>query len=130
MAMDSINGLNPVMEALRRQLAERSAKLDKASKTAPGTRSNRSDRARSTSTPELRQRVTGRLRALDPDDPQWEQKAGKLFLESVLLAEFGDQLLEDPGFATLIDEVNYTLQSQPEIRSHFSMMIRQLATTV
>ena len=49
--------------------------------------------------------VARRVRALDPADPDRPRKAVRIFLESVLLAQFGERLVNDAGFHQLVDDV-------------------------
>lgn len=56
-----------------------------------------------------------RLRAIAADDPQREQKALRVFLESVLLAELGSELVSDPAFGAMVDHVVRQLQADPEL---------------
>ena len=56
--------------------------------------------------------VARRVRAIAPDDPGRRRKAFRVFLESVLLAELGeDQLINDPGFYRLVDDVHLQMEA-------------------
>lgn len=46
-----------------------------------------------------------RMLAIAPDDPHRRQKAVRLFLQGELVREFGDGLLNDPQFSTMLDAV-------------------------
>jgi len=50
-----------------------------------------------------------------PRRPQREHKAFKIFLESVLIAELGDALANDPAFYTMVDAVQQQMESDPEL---------------
>lgn len=56
-----------------------------------------------------------RIRGIQPDDPQKSQKAIRIFLESMLLAELGPNLVADPEFARMVDHVQRQLESNPEL---------------
>lgn len=56
-----------------------------------------------------------RIRGIQPDDPQKNQKAIRIFLESVLLAELGPALSSDPEFARMVDHVQQQLDGVPEL---------------
>jgi hypothetical protein len=43
--------------------------------------------------------------AIAPDDPHRRQKAVRLFLQGELVRKFGDGLLNDPQFSTMLDAV-------------------------
>jgi hypothetical protein len=46
-----------------------------------------------------------RMQAIAPDDPDRRQKAVRLFLQAEMVREFGDALLNDPQFGTMLDAV-------------------------
>ena len=65
-----------------------------------------------------------RVLEIDPHDTQRERKAFRVFLESVLLAEFGPRLMNDAGFHQLVDEVQQQMELDPEL----SVSIYEAAT--
>jgi hypothetical protein len=56
-----------------------------------------------------------RVRAIDPDDPGRHRKAFRVFLESVLLAEFGGELINDAGFHQLVEEVHLQMETDADL---------------
>jgi len=61
----------------------------------------------------LRARIVERLEALPRDD---EARAARIFVESVLVWEFGEALLEDPGFALLVEQVDERIAADKALR--------------
>ena len=59
--------------------------------------------------------VAQRVQAIDIDDPRRRRKAFRIFLESILLNELGEDLVNDPGFHTLVDNVQQTMERNPEL---------------
>lgn len=59
--------------------------------------------------------VARRVQALDPADPDRPRKAFRVFLESVLLAEFGSDLINDAGFHRLVEDVHAEMAADPEL---------------
>ena len=45
------------------------------------------------------------MQGIAPDDPHRRQKAVRLFLQAELVREFGDGMLNDPQFGTMLDAV-------------------------
>jgi hypothetical protein len=123
--MDPINRLNRMVETLRQQMAESAKRLD-TSKTPSGeTRSqNRSGRL---SLDELRRRIYDRVQAIEPDTPDRGRRARRIFLESVLAWEFGDELLLDSQLDRLIDNLQQTFESDPEIDAQFRDLMANLS---
>lgn len=59
--------------------------------------------------------VARQVRALDPADPDRPRKAVRIFLESVLLAQFGARLVNDAGFHRLVDDVQREMAADPAL---------------
>jgi len=70
--------------------------------------------------------ISRRVRSIDPDDPQRARKAFRVFLESVLLSELGDGLINDPGFYQMVDHV----QNQMEADPHLAHAIQEAAAVL
>jgi hypothetical protein len=66
-------------------------------------------------TPDLAAVVAQRIRSIEPDEPQRERKAFRIFLETVLLSELGQELVGDPGFVLMVDHVQGQMESDPEL---------------
>lgn len=120
--MSRIEGLTEVMELLRRQLSAaktgRNAKTRAAAHRPPVTK---------TSPQALKQRIQERLRGLDLSG-RGERHAARIFLESVLTWEFGEDLASDPNFGEMVTEIDELIQSDEELRANFARMIQRLAT--
>jgi hypothetical protein len=59
--------------------------------------------------------IARRVQAIDPGDPDRRRKAFRVFLESVLLAELGEALINDPGFYQLVDQVQSRMQTDADL---------------
>ena len=66
-------------------------------------------------TTDLATLVAQRVRSIGPDDPQRERKALRVFLETVLLSELGPNLLNDPGFGSMVDHVQSEMEADPDL---------------
>lgn len=66
---------------------------------------------------QIRQMVALRVRALSPNDPQRQRKAFRLFLESVLIQEFGRDRLDDKGFDQMIDAVLQRMEGDAQLNA-------------
>lgn len=71
----------------------------------------------------LEQFIVQRIRTLSADDPQRRRKAFRIFMESVLLQEFGLDLINDPGFQQLTDHVLLQMESETQL----SLSMREAA---
>ena len=123
--MDPVSRLDQVLQVIGRQMSERASRLDagtKSSASGPSTRA-----ARRASLAALKSKVQERLRALDPNDARRSDKARRIFLESVLAWQFGDELLLDRGFEEIVSGVQDALRAHPEIDARFVQLLRDLA---
>jgi hypothetical protein len=59
--------------------------------------------------------VAERIRSIKPGEPQRERKALRVFLETVLLSELGQGLVNDPAFASMVDHVQSQIESDPDL---------------
>ena len=66
---------------------------------------------------DLASRLARRVRAIDSTDPDAERQAMHVFLESVLLAEFGEHLINDPAFHQIVEGVYQQMLGNDELRA-------------
>jgi hypothetical protein len=114
----AIGPVQQIVAAIRAEMADRvqagAASRRSAAKPA---------RARSSQGGSL---IAERVRALDPADPDRGRKAFRIFLESVLLAELGEELINDPGFYELVDKVQRTMEDSPRISAAMAKAVGRL----
>lgn len=124
--MDPLGNVSPVMEVLRRQMSENLEKLRRAGGSATTARPLPAIGGR-TVEPNLRQSLARRVGSLDRDDPQFQQRATRLFVESILLAEFGADRANDAGFQMLIREVSTMMAEEPTVAAELAQLFDELA---
>ena len=114
------------MEILRRQIAESARRLDIGGK--PSTPNTATPNAVAAKRPlaEFKQRINERLGAIPKNDPDRAKKAQRLFIESVLTWEFGDNLLLDKRFEEMLDRVQEGLAASPEAGKQFEKYLATL----
>lgn len=110
--MTAINATNAVALFIREQGIGRrhgatpSAKTGAVAskKTAPGQ-----------SRQDIAALVFRRIRFIEPTDPDRRRKAFRIFIESVLLVELGEELINDPKFYELVAEVESRMRAEPSL---------------
>jgi hypothetical protein len=122
--MEPVGGPNPVLDALRRQLAENIERLRKAGRLAPGARADASGAAARAET--LDATLRRRLAAIDRRNADGAAQAARIFAESVLAAEFGDAILTDPGLGDMVREVGRALHEDPATRAELDRLLGEL----
>lgn len=65
--------------------------------------------------PALEQVIASRVAAIDRDSPQRERQAFRVFLESILLDEFGADLMSDAAFAPWVEQVLQRMEADPAL---------------
>lgn len=124
--MDPLGGVSPVMEILRRQMTENLEKLrrsggaDAPSRPMPPL-------GGLPLKPGLRQTLARRVGSLGARDPQFQEKATALLVESILTAEFGESLVNDGGFRLMIRDVARAMSAEPAVAADLAQLFRELA---
>jgi len=59
--------------------------------------------------------IARRVAAIEQNDPERRRKAFRVFLESLMLQEWGSQLMNDPGFHQLVDSVQAQMEDQASL---------------
>jgi hypothetical protein len=118
-----ISRLNAVMETLRRQLSEteRRSGPEKHRASTSSSRTPASNPRHSLTV--LQQRVRDRLKNIDPSDPQRKSRSRRIFIESVLAWEFGEQLLSDRKLDEFVEQIQAAMSSQPDIDQQLSELL-------
>jgi hypothetical protein len=120
--MDPLDSVSPTMQVLRRRMSTNLQRLQAEGRLPIGA----AGRARTPSAPErTRRSLKQRLQALDPDDARYAERATDVFVESVLLDEFGQGLTNDASFRQLILEVSRELRDDTEVREQLRELFVQ-----
>jgi hypothetical protein len=109
--MSRIDSAGRIAEIVRRQV---DALRDPTSSGA-GRSAGQERRSTSREAASLGAVIARRVQAIDPDDPDRRRKAFRVFLESVLLVELGEALINDPGFYQLVDQVQTRMQTDADL---------------
>jgi len=107
-SMTSIDSTAQLAALIRSQVAS-------LKKAAPRQKQTRPSMSQSSEERDIANLVAQRVSIIDPEDPQRERKAFKVFLESVLISELGDELANDPAFYIMVEEVQQQMEADPEL---------------
>lgn len=83
--------------------------------TAVGARDRREAPDRPAEDGALSDTVARRIASIDPSDPDRPRKAFRVFLESVLMVELRDYVVNHPSFGSLVDRVQREMESDAEL---------------
>ena len=104
--MDPIDSTSRFLAQIRSRVAS------VARQSAPGAkpRSRPPGGAGESAPADVQGLVLRRVLAIDPNDPERQRKAFRIFLESVLTDELGVELINDPAFHRVVDTVQKTME--------------------
>lgn len=118
--MDPIDSVSRAMQLLRQRLA-----AGKPSTNATAAGSAASANAGLAPGP-LRTTIAARLRALRPKDEGFQERAVEVFVEGVLLSEFGAEMTNDAQFRQLILGVARAMRAEPQTAAELDQLIQTL----
>ncbi len=118
--MTSISNVQQIVAVIRQQLAKRADALDARVRRGEG---GAAVKAGSKDLPTL---IAERIKAIDRDDPNRGRKTFRVFIESILLSEFGENLINDPQFYRVVDDVQQQMETDPAIQGSVSAAIQNL----
>lgn len=124
--MDAINNINRVMEILRRRLAEKNNTQKINSSNSSSLNKQQKIQSKDT-TEQLQLKIISRLKNINGDGEQWQQRAIQVFFESVLAWEFGDEFVQDPRCPELIREMNQMLKLDNQTWNRFNRFLARLS---
>ena len=108
--MNTISNVQAIVASIRAEIAQRAV-----GQTATLATRKKRERGKPSPMPPPRSLINARVNALDPADPQRGRKAFRIFLESVLLNELGQELINDNAFYQMVDQVHQTMEKDEKI---------------
>lgn len=114
--IDGADGVQALAAVIRRQVESLARPVVTGASIERADESGKTLARRRAKTGDLASVVARRVRALDPTDPDAGRQAFRIFLESVLLAEFGEHLMNDPAFHQLVDDVQEQMEAHPALK--------------
>ena len=113
--MTSIQNTSQIAAIIRSQISQlknsQSPRITQSKKYEKKTVANEP----SESEPDVAEVITLRISQIDKLDPDRVSKAFRIFLESILIAEFGSRLINDPRFFQMIDSIKSQMQGDAEL---------------
>lgn len=76
---------------------------------------------------EVKSEVTARLRAL-PKNEQASKRAAEVFVETIMMWEFGESLVMNSEFHNVVNQVTATIYESPSVGPEFTSMVKALAS--
>lgn len=114
--IDPLGSLSRTIALLRSQMAPQQAAGTAGLRSGAAARPL-SSAAAAAGVPSQLALLPARLSAIPADDPQRARRALKLFVEAVLVDEFGDPLLQDASGAELVERTLNALEGDDALRT-------------
>lgn len=121
--MAAISNVQAIVASIRAEMAQRVVGGEAGAVAGPAKKRARAKPAATAPTTGL---IGQRVKALDPADPQRGRKAFRIFLESVLLNELGQELINDTAFYQMVDQVQQTMEQDEKIAAAIEKAVASL----
>ena len=115
--IDSVSQLTSLLRAQVEGLRLRGRSNEPAANPGKTSASSSSPSTQATGDGLIHYLVAQRVQGIAMDDPQRKRKTFRIFLESVLLQEFGMNLIGDSGFQQVVEEVLQRMESDDELHA-------------
>ena len=126
--------IQQIVAVIRQQITEPIRTFSNAPPmAAPGTGrkgAGTGSRSRQAKPSGLSKLIGHRVGALQAEDPERGRKAFRIFLESVLINELGENLINDPAFYQMVDDIQVQMESDPDIAKAMHEATAQLLAGV
>ena len=124
MPTDPIQGFNAIVQALRQRLARRREQVETGA-AGPSTPASPPRTRQKASVDDLRVQIAKRLAGLSPEERR-SKRGRQVFLESVLVWEFGDEITTDPAFGRLTAEIQQAIEQEAAVSASFADLLESL----
>lgn len=121
--MDPISRLNRVMALMR---SRQSGRPQQAGQAGAAKAQAAAPRGAAANPESVREHIAACMQGIDLATPAGQEQGVKVFLEAVLLKEWGRGMLNSPRFKTLLAEVQGVLESDPDVRAELMALLKEL----
>jgi hypothetical protein len=115
--MNPINSLDSIAEIIRRRASsDLTTKLSSNSSSSQTESKRQAYVAAKQQTAEVvKLKIVEAIKLIDKNDKNRNKKSMNIFVENVLLWQFGEELINDPAFSQLVNEVGELLSNDTKI---------------
>lgn len=123
--MTRIDGASELVALIRRQFMPIQPQGPRKA-SQPAAKTAASKGTTRTPTQDTAALIAQRVRSIPADDPHRRRKAFRIFLESSLLNELGDSLVNDPDFYRLVDQVEEQMSADAQLSEAIDLAAEML----
>lgn len=122
--MDPLNSLDSIAELIRRRASESSASnLDKSAFEKLSKARQKHVLAKQRTARDIKSKIIIAIKGINSQDPKKNQKLVGIFVENVLLWQFGDELINDLSFINLVEDVSEALSTDGFILDQLDKLV-------
>lgn len=122
--MDPLSSLDSIAELIRRRVSETSSnKIDKSYSDKLSQARQKHAIAKEKTAESVRLKIVKEVKAIDSQDSKKNQKTMGIFVENILLWQFGEDLINDPNFINLVDDVGSALLKESSIIDQLNKLV-------
>jgi hypothetical protein len=121
-----VSPVNPVSQIVAAIRAQLSAQPEQASARQAIGRQKLSRFGSSAPQPHIESLVREKIKRIDRNDPNRGKKAFRIFLETILLSQFGEGLINEPSFYQMVDNIQFAMETDSEINEAIVAAVQHL----
>ena len=122
--MDKIRNINSVVSILRKKISERSPVANKQ-KTASSSNDKKIHKNEAIDKETLFKSIKSRIAKTDKKAANHNDIVMTIIAESIVTWEFGDRIMNDPSFDSLINNVIDSYKSEPNISNKIENILNE-----
>ena len=123
--MDKINGLNQIVEMLQSRLSKSNKKEKSSTTKSPKTKAETRSSEQHT-IEDLEIKITSKFKSLNKNSQNYKQTAVNIFIDEVLVWEFGNNITTDPEFTKLKEKIYNSFLENRTLDENFEKILAQL----
>jgi hypothetical protein len=123
--MDRISSINNIVEILRNKISAKKTN-ESSKKTSSTDETEVEDLLHANEFSNLESLIINRINKLNTEDENYQSKAKRIFIESVLIKEFGEQLADDQDFTDIVVDINNQITNNGILNKKLDKLLEQL----
>lgn len=125
--MDRITNINNIVEILRNKINSGKNQIKNSTSLKSGHK-NTHESVIDNDFTDLESVIINRINKLNADNESYQNKAKRIFIESVLIKEFGGQIADDQDFTDIVTDIMGQIKNNNVINEKLQKLLEQLTT--
>ena len=121
--MTRIHGIHQIVSLIQGELAMRASEVSRQRESRRGDRPSKANRPEESA---MADRLRVQLAAIEADAPDRRRRILRAFIESAMVAKFGEAMLLDPAFFKVVETVQQQMEQSSQMGSLIDSAVRAL----